>query len=105
MASLNTHTDLPLIFYLLLKDFYQDLYENKGSDIRANDLQNHTKNLNIPKLSNNLRLRCEGQLTYTEYHNVLEKLKNNKSPGNDGLTAEFCKKFWPTLENFYLLIL
>jgi len=54
----------------------------------------------MPKSSNNLRLLCEGQLTYTDCCNVLEKLKNNKSPGNDGLTAEFYKKFWPILGTF-----
>ena len=30
---------------------------------------------------------------------MLEKLKNNKSPGN-GLTAEFYEKFWPILGTF-----
>ena len=45
-------------------------------------------------------LFCEGQLTYTECYNVLEKLKNNKTPGNDGLTAEFYNKIWPMLGTF-----
>ena len=31
-----------------LRDFYQDLYENKDSDISANDLYSFTQNLNIP---------------------------------------------------------
>ena len=31
-----------------LKDFYEDLYEDKDSDISANDLQNYIKNLNMP---------------------------------------------------------
>ena len=82
-----------------LKDFYKDLYDNKDPDIGVNDLHNYTKNLNIPKLSNHQQLLCEGQLTYTECYNVLGQLKNNKSPGNDGLTAEFYKHFWPILGN------
>ena len=36
-------------------------------------------------------------LTYTECYKALEKFENNKSPGNDGLTAEFYKAFWPIL--------
>ena len=71
----------------------------KTLDISANDLYSVTQNLNIPKLSDSQQLLCEGQLTYTECFDVLDKLKNNKSPGNDGLKAEFYKNFWPILGN------
>ena len=37
---------------------------------------------------------CEGQLTVTECFNTLSSFKNNKTPGNDGLTVEFYKAFW-----------
>ena len=82
-----------------LKDFYEDLYDNKDSDTDVDELHNFTKNLTIPKLSNYQQLLCEGQLTNTECYNVLDQLKNNKSPGNDGLAAEFYKHFWPVLGN------
>ena len=72
-----------------LKDFYEDLYDNKDPDTGVNELHNFTKNLTIPKLSNYQQLLCEGQLTNTECYNVLDQLKNNKSPGNDSLTAEY----------------
>ena len=29
-------------------------------------------------------------------------MKNNKSPGSDGLTVEFYKLFWGTIKNYYL---
>ena len=83
-----------------LKDFYEDLYDNKDPDTDVDELHNFAKNLTIPKLSNYQQLLCEGQLTNTECYNVLDQLKNNKSPGNDGLTAEFYKHFWPVLGNF-----
>jgi len=41
-------------------------------------------------------------LTYTVCYNVLEKLKNNKSPGNDDLKAEFSEKKWPKLVTFHV---
>lgn len=82
-----------------LKDFYEDLYDNKDPDTDVDKLHNFTENLIIPKLSNYQQLFCEGQLTNTECYNVLVQLKNNKSPGNDGLTAEFYKHFWPVLGN------
>ena len=40
---------------------------------------------------------CEGMLTLKECEEVLKTFKSNKSPGNDGLTIEFYKKFWPLL--------
>ena len=39
-------------------------------------------------------LSCEGVLTEFECANALKDMKNNKSPGSDGLTTEFYKIFW-----------
>ena len=80
-----------------LKGFYQDLYDNKDKDTCVDDIRSYIGNLGIPQLSEKLQRQCEGSLTYAECLNVLDTLKNNKSPGNDGLTAEFYKKFWPLL--------
>ena len=82
-----------------LRSFYEDLYDNKDSDVDNDDGQFFEQSLNIPKLSENLSLYCDELLTYTECYKALEKFDNNKSPGNDGLTAEFYKTFWPILGN------
>ena len=82
-----------------LRSFYEDLYDNKDSGVDNDDLQFLDQSLNVPKLSNNLSLLCDGLLTYTECYKALAKFDNNKSPGNDGLTAEFYKTFWPILGN------
>ena len=37
-------------------------------------------------------------LTRSELFEALRSFKNNKTPGNDGLTAEFYLAFWPLLE-------
>ena len=76
-----------------LKDFYKCLYDNKDPGVGVDELYNYTKNLNIPKLSNDQELFCEGQVTYTGCYNVLDQLKNGKFPGNESLTAEFYKHF------------
>ena len=49
----------------------------------------------IQKLSEDSKLYCEGKMTITECYNALKELKWNKSPGNDGFTAEFYCTFWP----------
>ena len=40
---------------------------------------------------------CEGPLTLSECHAALLKMPHNKSPGVDGLPAEFYLKFWDIL--------
>ncbi len=83
----------------LLKDFYENLYDDKDQEISVDELYNYTRSLNTPKLSDHQQLLCEGQLTYDECYNVVDQLKNNKYPVNDGLTAEFYKQFWLVLGN------
>ena len=39
-------------------------------------------------------MTSEGKLTIDECFKSLNSFGNNKSPGNDGLTAEFYKAFW-----------
>ena len=40
---------------------------------------------------------CEGYLTLQECYNSLKLFKQNKSPGCDGLPAEFYLAFWPEI--------
>ena len=41
---------------------------------------------------------CNEKITENECYVSLSSFKNNKSPGNDGLTKEFFMTFWK--ENF-----
>ena len=56
----------------------------------------------LPTLNQDAQQICEGFLTKAECFKALQTFKNGKSPGNDGLTAEFYQAFWPTLG--YLLV-
>ena len=42
---------------------------------------------------------CEGRLTYNECYRSLLTFQTGKAPGNDGLTIEFYKVFWPLFGN------
>ena len=44
---------------------------------------------------------CEGVLSDAECAKALLNMKNNKSPGSDGLTTEFYKIFWRDLRKYY----
>ena len=75
--------------------FYSNLYDERtGTTINQTScpfLNNHDQ---IPKLSVSMRGSCEGELTQTECYKALSAFKNNKTPGNDGLSVEFYKVFW-----------
>ena len=50
---------------------------------------------NITPLSEDEKLSCEGAVGENECFIALKEFKNDKTPGTDGLSAEFCKFFWP----------
>ena len=74
------------------KKFYESLYTRENiSQPAINILLNK-----IPtnkKISNEHFQLCETGLSLEEVLNAINSQKNNKSPGNDGITAEFYKHF------------
>ena len=74
-------------------NYYENLYTsrencNEFSTFRIEDIKN------IPKLNETQQGLCDSKITLNECYEVLNTFKNNKSPGNDGLTKEFYVKFW-----------
>ena len=82
-----------------LRDYYQTLYSNHYSEEGEEGEEfAFLENPNIPSLSNNSKMTCEGLLTCAECFEALKKkCPCGKTPGNDGLTAEFYKTFWNLL--------
>ena len=81
-----------------IREFYENLYECKNSDI-AEDIDNMFFN-KLPKLSEENKDFCEGPISFEECYQAVKEMKWNKSPGNDGFTAEFYFTFWPILGKF-----
>ena len=54
------------------------------------------------KLNDTEKRNCEGKITENECLKALKEMKNNKSPGSDGLTVEFYKMFWNTIKQYYV---
>ena len=57
------------------------------------------------KLNNEQLLLCEGPLTVAECKHALDKMANGKSPGIDGLSAEFYQRFWPVIGDDYVAVM
>ena len=78
--------------------FYEELYLCRNNDNDSSlKTESFLKDLNIPKLSEEEKLSCEGRITLEECTLTLESFQNNKTPGNDGIPLEFYKKFWSLL--------
>ena len=77
-----------------LYSFYSDLY----SETNQSEINQSCPFLDfIPRLSPEMQQLCEGKLSVAECYNILSTFQNNKTPGNDGLTIEFYRSFWPVL--------
>ena len=57
---------------------------------------------NINKLNNIEQNICDRLLNEEECKIALKEMKNNKSPGSDGITTEFYKIFWNDIKKFYV---
>ena len=59
-------------------------------------------NASLPKLNENQKSKCEGLMTESELLKSIKAFKNGKTPGTDGLTAEFYKYFWNDIKDLLL---
>ena len=88
----NKYSNNPQDILKSAKNFYKDLY-TRGNISRdaINELLN--KIPNSKKISMDQFNLCEAEISLDEIINAINSQRNNKSPGNDGLTAEFYKHF------------
>ena len=81
-----------------IREFYADLYSERGRDSFEHALRGILSSSNIPQLSDRQRQSLDKQLLEGEMYRAVSLMKNNKSPGTDRLTAEFYKYFWNDLK-------
>ena len=86
----------PTDILLQQKLFYQHLYKLKPCSY--SNINFFNSNINV--LNDTDKQICEGLLTENECFLALKEMKNNKSPGSDGLTTEFYKIFWTEIKTY-----
>lgn len=93
----------PLCILNEVLQFYCDLYKsnNNRQDIKI-EIYSFLSNLNIPKLSEEQKISCDGKITSEECFRLLDTFQTNKTPGNDGIPIEFYKKFWPFINDCFI---
>ena len=82
------------------------LFSNNSRPDRVEQETNYENtfitNPSLPKLSDAQRTQCEGLMTENELLKSIKSFKNNKTPGTDGLTAEFYNFFWQDIKHSLL---
>ena len=80
------------------RSFYENLYARE--DISDNDIKYYLNEVNdINSLSENESRNLEGKITKQECESAIKNMKNNKSPGSDGIPIEFYKTFWADIHS------
>ena len=95
--ELNTDNDI----IKETQSFYESLFSSKDNSLNEIDKEKFNDLIDT-KLTEEEAYSLEGDITLKELSQCLSKMKNNKSPGSDGFTAEFFKFFWKDLKYFVL---
>ena len=72
--------------------------------LSADDFNHFLNTLDIPKLSTDQIILCDIELTEKDLYDSMKSMKNDKSPGNDGLTKEFNVTFWDDIKQTLFLL-
>ena len=84
-------TTNPRVIQDELHSFYSELYRVKNGEAGSGDQScTFLRTVHTPRLFPDMQKLCEGELSTAECFNVLSEFQSNKTPGNDGLTIEFC---------------
>ncbi len=80
-------------------DYYTDLFSTKKTNAKATE--NLLKNVK-KKISPSQRASLDQIVTLEELEKAVQKLQKGKSPGPDGIPAEFYQLFWDKIKHMYL---
>ena len=75
-----------------IETYYHNLYSSQNT-ATLSEFRQFTQNIGIPHLTEDIRAKLEGRLTYEECKKALSSFSSGKSPGEDGFTEEFSAKF------------
>ena len=81
-------------FLRTAKTSYEKLYESKSAPDAEDAIESYFESFPAGKGLDDIdKIKCEGLLSHEECEKSVHKMKKNKSPGLDGLTAEFYQAF------------
>ena len=84
------------------RKFYMNLYRSRNVNLDNTESSIFFDGLNLPSISHESRIICEGRITAEECQKVLKTFPSAKTPGNDGIPIEFYNTFWPLLSDILI---
>ena len=87
-----------------VKEFYSNLFSSRDHTLTDTNIETLlSPSLDqITVLSEDQKNSIESNISLDELAKTLYKMKNNKTPGNDGFPCEFYKMFWTKIKFFLL---
>ena len=82
------------------KNYYESLYTSIIDKNLSNEYDIFFPENMEAKLTDDQKLSCEGELSAAECFESLKTMEMGKSPGTDGLPAEFYKVFWNDVSTY-----
>ena len=101
ITKLNTENGIVSSESDVLKEmcsFYEKLYTSKS--INDVDIDEYLSD-DVPNVDENDKILCDSFPTIDECKEAVLNMKSNKSPGLDGIPAEFYKCFWSSLDRHF----
>ena len=80
-----------------IKTFYETLFKRNFSKTNV-EKQRFFNSLSTKTLANEQYDLCKNKISETDPFDSMKSMKNNKSPGHDGLTKELYGTFWDELK-------
>ena len=97
----NEYLEEPNKILFEMENFYKTFSSSQTSDDTFNASAPPFLNCNnIKRLDGDHQKACEGLITEEECLSALKQFSKNKTPGSDGLTAEFYLCFWEYVTSF-----
>jgi len=91
-------TTNPVEIQTELHRYYSQLVKSQKPDLNDPDIQAFFSGPNIPRLDSESAALLDEPITLEECQQALAAMKQDKTPGSDGLTVEFYKLHWDQIK-------
>ena len=80
--------------------FYAKLYSKSDESLKSG-IEEFMNGIDLPKINEHDKYRLDEEITNDKLLKALKTMKNDSSPGCDGLTAAWYKVFWLQIRNIF----
>ena len=78
-------------------NFYKQIYSSKSTDPENKTFASFFESVGLAFLNKSEADQCQGLLTLEECAKAVSNFQNDKTPGSDGFTVDFYRRFWNLL--------